>query len=307
MLEIILIILGLVVFETISSVDNAIVNADVIKTLPAKQRRFFLTWGLFIAVFAVRGILPFLIVWIANPALNAFQVVGAAFSNDPQILAYVEQSKPALLLGGGVYLALVFMSWLFTEHKNYAFNLERFIHKQSVWFFAVASLFLLTVVWLGTKIDPALALAATIGSTAFFITDGFRRNAEEAEKNIANSSMSAWSKVVFLEVLDASFSIDGVIGAFAFTVSIPLILIGNGIGAYVVREITIRGVDTVSKFEYLKNGAMYSIGVLGFVMVTEALGSHHPYWFAPLSTFAILGLFLWLSRRETMRKLRAIA
>ena len=94
------------------------------------------------------------------------------------------------------------------------------------------------------------------------------------------------------------FSIDGVIGAFAFTLSVPLILIGNGIGAFVVREITIRGIDTISKFAYLKNGAMYSIGMLGGLMVLEAFGRHYPFWLAPLNTFLLLAVFMFLSLRE---------
>jgi hypothetical protein len=106
----------------------------------------------------------------------------------------------------------------------------------------------------------------------------------------------------FSGLTTASFSIDGVIGAFAFTLSVPLILIGNGIGAFVVREITIRGVDKISKFAYLKNGAMYSIGVLGGVMVLESFGKHFPFWFAPLNTCLILAVFLFLSYREMKMK-----
>jgi hypothetical protein len=98
--------------------------------------------------------------------------------------------------------------------------------------------------------------------------------------------------------LDATFSIDGVIGAFAFTTSIPLIFLGNGLGAFIVREMTIKGVDTISKFAYLKNGAMYSIGVLGGIMVLEAFGKHYPFWLAPLNTTLLLLIFLGLSIRE---------
>jgi hypothetical protein len=110
--------------------------------------------------------------------------------------------------------------------------------------------------------------------------------------------MSGWSKILYLEVLDATFSIDGVIGAFAFTMSIPLILLGNGLGALVVRELTIRGIDVISKFAYLKNGAMYSIGLLGGVMVLEAFGKEFPFWLAPLNTVILLTVFMWLSLRE---------
>ena len=110
--------------------------------------------------------------------------------------------------------------------------------------------------------------------------------------------MGAWSKIFYLEALDASFSIDGVIGAFAFTLSIPLILIGNGIGAFVVREVTIKGINWISRFAYLKNGAMYSVGFLGAIMTLESFGKEYPFWIAPLNTFAILSLFFFLSWRE---------
>ena len=292
-------LLGLIVFEVISSVDNAIVNAHILKTLPEKFRKFFLFWGLLFAVFLMRGVLPFLIVWLANPALSFYQVLGFAFSGSPEIEAYVQQSKGLLLLGGGVYLFFVFLAWLFLEEKKYAFLVEHFIHRQSVWFYAISSLFFTSIIYIALKINPLLALSASIGSTAFFITDGFKKNAEEAEKKLMHgSNMSAWSKILYLEVLDASFSIDGVIGAFAFTISIPLILLGNGLGAFIVREVTIKGMDIISKFAYLKNGAMYSIGMLGALMVLESLGQHYPFWLAPLNTFFLLGIFLYLSYVE---------
>lgn len=286
MIQLIITIIGLSVFEIISSIDNAIVNAHVLKTLPDRFRKLFLTWGLFLAVFVMRGALPFAIVWLSG-------------GNVPG-----EESKGLLLLGGGVYLVLVFLAWLFLEEKKYAFFVEHFIHRQSVWFYAFASLFFLGVVFIALKVNPLLALAASIGSTAFFITDGFKKNAETQEQKLLSSHASAWSKILYLEVLDASFSIDGVIGAFAFTVSIPLILIGNGIGAFVVREITIRGINFVDKFAYLKNGAMYSIGMLGGLMVMESFGQHYPFWLAPLNTFSLLGLFLYLSYRESQLNLK---
>jgi hypothetical protein len=96
--------------------------------------------------------------------------------------------------------------------------------------------------------------------------------------------------------LDASFSLDGVIGAF--TIFVPLILIGNGIGALVVREFTVRGIDLISKYASLKNGAMYSIGMLGALIILESFGQKHPFWLAPLNTFILLSVFLYLSYRE---------
>lgn len=305
-LEFIIVIFGLCLFEVISSVDNAIINAHVLKTLPEKYRKFFLFWGLIIAVFLVRGVLPFIIVWLANPAFSFSQVISFVFHPTPEIEAYVEKSQPLLLLGGGVYLFLVFLGWLFMEEKKYAFLVERFMHKQSIWFYACASLFFTGIVWFSLKINPLLALSAAIGSTAFFITDGFKKNAETAEKQLLSGSMSAISKILYLEILDATFSIDGVIGAFAFTISIPLIFLGNGLGAFVVREITVRGVNTVSKFAYLKNGAMYSIGILGLIMVSESFGRHFPFWIAPVATLSLLVIFLTLSVWELKREKLAL-
>ena len=292
------IILGLCVFEIICSIDNAIINAHVLKTMPDKFRKIFLFWGILFAVFIVRGLLPFIIIWIANPAMPVKEILMSAFSSSGQMGDYLNESKPLLLLGGGVYLFFVFLSWLFLEEKKYAFLVEHFIHRQGVWFYAFASIITTAVVYASLKINPILALAATIGVSAFFITDGFKKNAEEKEKELMSGNMSAWSKILYLEVLDTSFSIDGVIGAFAFTMSVPLIIIGNGIGAFVVRELTIKGIDTIAKFAYLKNGAMYSIGVLGSIMILESFGQHFPFWLAPLNTFLLLGVFLFLSYRE---------
>lgn len=296
------IILGLCLFEIISSVDNAVVNAHILKTMPDKYRKIFLFWGLLFAVFVVRGLLPFFIVWIANPNLGILQVATATFSNSPEIREYIEHSKPLLLLGGGVYLFLVFLSWLFLEEKKYAFFVEGFIHRQGVWFYAIASVFTTMIIYFALKENPVLALASTIGVSAFFITDGFKKNAESQEKKLLNPAMGAWSKILYLEVLDASFSVDGVIGAFAFTVSVPLIILGNGLGAYVVREFTVRGIDLISKFEFLKNGAMYAIGVLGAIMMLESFGHEFPFWIAPLNMFVLLGIFLFLSIRSNKQQ-----
>jgi len=293
-----IVVLGLILFEVISSIDNAIVNAHVLKTMPVRYRRFFLVWGLLLAVFVMRGVLPFLIVWMANAHLGIVETFRLAMSDPVKMEESLHHSKPLLLMGGGVYLVFVFLAWLFVEEKKYAFFVERLMHRQSVWFYAVASIFITGVIWASMDVHEHMALAASIGSTVFFLGDGFRRNAEDAEARLQGPNMSAWSKIVYLEVLDASFSIDGVIGAFAFTMSVPLILIGNGIGAFVVREFTVRGLDVVSRFAYLKNGAMYSIGVLGVIMVAESFGSEPPFWVAPLTTFVLLIVFLGMSIRE---------
>ncbi|MBI5072470.1 DUF475 domain-containing protein, partial [Candidatus Woesearchaeota archaeon] len=88
---------------------------------------------------------------------------------------------------------------------------------------------------------------------------------------------------------------------FAFTLSVPLILLGNGLGALVLRKITVNNVDRIKKYKYLKNGAMYSILFLGMFMLLESFAFDVPYWASPVMTFAVIGFFFWKSKKE-MRK-----
>jgi len=295
----ILIVIGLILFETISSIDNAVINAEVLSTMSQRARRWFLIYGLFIAVFAVRGMLPWLIVWATNPALGPVNAFTATFSDNPDIEKAIEESSPFLLVGGGIFLIFLFFHWLFIEAKNYGLRGERFFHKHGVWFFAVVSIILTVIVYLALKKNPFMALGAVVGSTAFFITHGFKQNAEQAEKELmGGGNMSDWSKILYLEVIDATFSIDGVVGAFAFTLSVPLILIGNGIGAFVVRELTIRNIENVKRYIYLKNGAMYSIFFLGIIMVLDSFGVHIPEWVSPVITISVIGYFFHKSKKN---------
>lgn len=299
----VVIVLGLTLFEVISSIDNAVINADVISTLSEKWRRWFLTYGIFFAVFVVRGVLPLIIVWASAPELSLWQAFSATMSGDAAVRETIERQAPMLLAGGGVFLVLLFLHWLFLEKKKYAFFIESHIHKNlSVWFYGLASLFLLVVVFVGNKINPLISLGAVTGSSAFFIMSGFKQNAEAKEDELLHGHMSALSKIMYLEIIDLTFSIDGVLGAFAFTLSVPLILLGNGIGAYVVRTLTVRGVATVKKYAYLKNGAMYSVGVLGFIMVLESIGRHVESWVSPSATLCVVAVFFWLSVKELKKE-----
>ena len=294
--SIILIVVGLCLFETISSVDNAIINAEVLSTMGAKARRWFLTWGLFFAVFAVRGLLPFVIVWLSVPGLGPWGVITASFSSDPSVGEAVDKAAPLLLMAGGMFLVFLFLHWLFLETKNYGLYGEKFFHSQGVWFYAVVSILLSFIVWQSLKIDPYLAFAAVVGSTTFFITHGFKENAAAKEKELMTSGLSDVSKIFYLEVIDTTFSIDGVLGAFAFTLSVPLILLGNSLGAIVVRQITIGNIERIKKYRFLKNGAMYSILFLGLVMLFDGFGLHVPQWASPSVTFAAIAYFFWKSR-----------
>ncbi len=290
-------VLGLALFESITSIDNAIINAEVLRGMQPRARRWFLTWGIFIAVFVVRGILPWLIVWITTPGLGPWEALTASLTGDPAALEAIQKSSPVLLMGGGVFFIFLFCYWIFLEPKKIGLPVERFISRQGAWFYAVVSIALTLIVWFALDHSPMLAFGAVMGSSAFFITHGFKRYAEEQEARLLSGEghLSDIGKVLYLEVIDLTFSIDGVVGAFAFTLSVPLILLGNGIGAVVVRQLTVYGVERIKKYVYLKNGAMYSVFVLGCVMLAHGFGRHVPEWVTPLATFLIVGFFFFKS------------
>ncbi len=301
--EIILSMFGLAVFEIISSLDNAVVNADVLSTMSPRWRKWFLIWGIFFSVFLVRGLLPIFLVWMSQPSLGPWNAFWASFSNDPHIKESLEKSSPILLIAGGIFLIFLFFHWLFLEEKKFGLAVEKFFSRQGGWFFAIVSIILTVVIWCALKRDPLMAFAASLGSSAFFITHGFKEHAVRVELEMTHrKDLSDISKLVYLEVLDASFSIDGVVGAFAFTMSVPLIILGNGLGAVVVRELTIKGVDKIRDYVYLKNGAMYSIFFLGTMMIIESFGIDLPHYLAPLVTFVSIGYFFGKSIREMKKK-----
>lgn len=141
-----------------------------------------------------------------------------------------------------------------------------------------------------------MAFGSVVGSTVFFITHGFKQNAELSERQLTKRNLSDMSKIFYLEVIDATFSIDGVLGAFAFTLSVPLILLGNGSGAFVVREVTISNIGRIKRYLYFKNGAMYSILFLGLIMILDSFGFEIKSWVSPLITFLVVGYFFTKSR-----------
>ena len=298
-LSIILIVFGLALFETVASIDNAIINAQVLSTMGQKARRFFLFWGILVAVFVVRGLLPWAIVWAVSPSLGPIGSLTATFSADLSVTAAIESSAPILLLAGGTFMVFLFFYWLFLEPKYYGLIGERFFQRQGVWFYAIVSILLAMIVWFALKENPLMAFGAVLGSTAFFITHGFKENAEKQEKQLAKKggNLSDSSKVFYLMVIDATFSLDGVLGAFAFTLSVPLILLGNGLGAIVVRQFTVSNIERIKKYVFLKNGAMYSIFALGVIMILESFGFHIPFWVSPVVTAAVVAYFFLKSRK----------
>ena len=298
-LSIILVVAGLTLFETVSSVDNAIINAQVLSTMGEKAKRWFLTWGLLVAVFVIRGVLPWLIVWAVSPSLGPIGSLTATFSGDPKVTEAIESSAPVLLIAGGTFMIFLFFYWLFLEPKFYGVKGERFFESHGVWFYAIVSILLSAIVWFALNKNPLMAFGAVLGSTAFFITHGFKENAEKMEKQLEQKtgSVTDTSKVFYLMVIDATFSLDGVLGAFAFTLSVPLILLGNGLGAIVVRQFTVSNIERIKKYVFLKNGAMYSILYLGVIMLLESFGFNIPNWISPIVTAIVVGYFFLKSRK----------
>jgi len=298
MLTAFIIIFGLIIFETVNSIDNAIVNAYVLKTMSEKWRKVFLFWGILTAVFIMRGLLPLLVVWLSVPEIGFLGAFKAMFDSNPEIAELMEARKGIILIGAGVFLLLLYLHWLFLEEKHPLFVVDKFIKPNyGVWFFAAAAIMLAALLYLARS-SPYLMLSAACGNAIFFIMYGFREQAEKQKERLKKpSQISDFSKLMYLEVLDASFSFDGVMGAFAFTTSVPLILVGNGIGALIVRDLTIRSIEKVAQYRFLKNGAMTSIGLLGIFIIAKSFGLKIPEFLPTLITILLVGIAFWQSKK----------
>jgi hypothetical protein len=304
LIEDIIIVLGLIVFEVVNSIDNAIVNAHVLKTMSILWRKRFLFIGILTSVFIVRFILPLIIVWISVPNISLPDLFSSFAGGNDIAAKAVEAQTPIILTFGGVFLLFLYLHWLFMEKKDPLF-IERFLKaKHGVWFFGFAAIILVIIMYLA-RATSLMMLAAAIGSATFFIIYGLKETAESTEQKLESSQstdMGGFSKFMYLEVLDATFSFDGVIGAFAFTINLLLILIGIGIGAIVVRQLTVKGIDQVAKYKYLKNGAMTSIGFLGLFMLIEAFGVEMPSFVPIVATLLLVGMAFWISSRLLPKK-----
>ena len=296
LLEDFLIVIGLIVFEVVNSVDNAIVNAHTLQTMGALWRRRFLIIGILTSVFLVRFILPLFIVWISVPNLTLAGLLGNFSGASNTAAEAIQAQKPVILMFGGVFLLYLYFHWLFLEKKEPLY-IERYLKaKHGVWFFGFAAVILVLVMFLA-RANSTMMLAAAIGSATFFLLYGLKETAESTEQKAESPQMSDVSKFIYLEVLDAAFSFDGVVGSFAFTINLLLIFIGIGVGAIVVRQLTVKGIDKVAKYRYLKNGALTSIGFLGVFMLVEAFGIELPSYVPILVTLLLVGVAFWKSRQ----------
>ncbi|MBL1420519.1 MAG: DUF475 domain-containing protein [Alphaproteobacteria bacterium] len=267
----------LAVLEISLSFDNAIVNANKLKTMSEIWRKRFLTWGILIAVFGMRVVFPVLIV-VAASGLGPIEAIKLAINEPVQYAKIVGEAHVSIAGFGGTFLMMVALSYFVDEAKevHWIGVLERWMRKfASVRGVEVASVLLIVLCFssLLPKLESARFLFASIaGLFAFLCVEliGHILDKSNAATTVTKGGVGAF---LYLEVLDASFSFDGVIGAFALTQNLFLIAIGLGIGAMYVRSMTIMLVEkeTLAEFRYLEHGAFWSILILSILMFLQTL------------------------------------
>jgi hypothetical protein len=264
----------LAVLEISLSFDNAVINAKTLATMDEKWRHRFITWGMFIAVFVMRFIFPIAIVAIFT-GLGMFEVAKMAVVNPTEYSHHLHESHIQVDMFGGAFLMLVFLSFILDDNKDVHWIewMERHLAAAGgIRAIEVAiTLLAMTIVSFQLPVEHrAEGLIAGLSGTMIFIVIGGLANMMEVEGDAVQRSGAM--SFMYLEVLDASFSLDGVIGAFALTNDVVLILCGLTIGAMFVRSLTIMLVEkgTLSEYRYLEHGAHYAIGALAAIMMIKS-------------------------------------
>jgi uncharacterized protein len=292
------------VLEVSLSFDNAVVNAAVLKDMSPKWRHRFLTWGIAIAVFGMRIVFPLAIVSIIAKIDPWSALVLAA--TKPDEYAQIMMSSHVALAGfGGGFLLMVALRYFFNKDKeiHWIAAIERPLVKVSK-IEAVELAFCLILFYvLGTFMESAedratLLSSGIFGTATYVLVDGisnFLKIPEAGKHDIEKASAASF---LYLEILDASFSFDGVIGAFALTNNIFIIAAGLGIGAMFVRSMTIMLVEkeTLNQFRFLEHGAFYAIGALAVMMLLD-LFVHVPEVLTGLIGAVLIGFSLMSSIR----------
>ena len=277
-------ILVLAFLEISLSFDNAVVNAKALNKMPRKWQKIFIWIGLPIAVFGMRLVFPVLLVSVTT-SLSFVDVFKLA-TNDPAAYQHaLELGFPTICAFGGGFLIMVFLKFFIAEkHETHWINwLEqnKFVsmlrHYPGGYIIVALIIGYIVIDNAATGQAGALALSFLMGLMVHealgILNYAFGSNM--TGKVMQNGLMG----FLYLEVLDASFSFDGVIGAFAISTNIFIIMIGLGIGAMFVRSLTIFFVErqTLSKFRYLEHGAHYAVGFLAVIMFIK-IYAHTPEW-----------------------------
>ncbi len=301
--------LALTLLEATFSADNAVVNSKVLITMSPAWQKAFMTIGIFTAVFVVRFILPIVII-SATAHLPFSTVVDLAF-NDPVVYGeHLEESIPVINAFGGTFLIMIALSYFIDYEKktHWIKSLEKYLGKLGQFDNITVFLMLLASIGIYFTVDEAhraTMLIASICAMTLHISLSLLSAAMSKKKKLSLSKqktgLAALSAFLYLEVLDASFSLDGVIGAFALTNNAIIILAGLSAGAVWVRAMTIHLVraKVLSKYTFLEHGAHWAIGFLGAIMLIKLYHIEPPEWFVGgLGLVFIAAAILWSKRAQ---------
>ena len=267
------------VLEVSLSFDNAVVNASVLKRMDARWQRYFLTWGILIAVFGMRLLFPILIVAVAT-GIDFYGVANMALHDPNTYAQHLNASHVQIAAFGGMFLLMVFFSFIFDEGRELHWlgylekKLASFGKLESIEIILALGLLLVSQNWLPEAIRLDALVAGVAGVILFVIVDSLATLFEDEEEGEEISEIIKKGSVMsflYLEVLDASFSFDGVIGAFAITQDVIIIMLGLAIGAMFVRSLTVYLVrkGTLDEYVFLEHGAHYAIGSLAGIMLVS--------------------------------------
>lgn len=274
----------LAVLETSLSFDNAVVNAMKLEKMSHVWRHRFLTWGILIAVFGMRFLFPVLVVSIfAN--LDMITVTKIALSDSQKYASYLHSTHAPIVTFGGIFLIMLFLNYFFNHEKKVHWlkpiemPLAHLDHVRAIEIIISLLLLLLTQYFVPADMKLPVILSGIAGIITYLIIDGLAHYLEKREElrnaqNVGTAVKSAGLiSFIYLELIDASFSLDGVLGAFALSSDIVIISIGLAIGAMFVRSLTIMLVEkkTLAQFLYLEHGAHWAIGALAVIMLVTTV------------------------------------
>lgn len=289
----------LVILEVTLSFDNAVVNARVLRHMSAQWQQRFLTWGILIAVVGTRLVLPVVIVSLAA-FVNPVEVLKLVLFDAESYARLLEQSHTIIGSFGGAFLLMVSLKYFFDQAKDVHWIeiLERTFTKWGrveAIEIAIALLVLLVVFFLDHH-NPYVLVAGLVGIILFIAMEGITHALGDGSGAVVRAGFAGFA---YLNVLDAAFSLDGVVAAFALTSSLPIIVVGLGLGAYLVRTLTIVMVrrNTLETLKYLEHGAHWAIGGLAIAMFTNLI-VHVPELITGLVGLLFVGLAYNSSRLE---------
>ena len=315
MAQVLWIVIVLSILEISLSFDNAVVNATVLEDMDEIWQRRFLTWGMAIAVFGMRVLFPLGIVAIAA-GLGPMDALHLSL-NDPQEYERIVSSAHVGIAGfGGAFLAMVGLKFFFDADKevHWIAWLEEQLARVSAVYAAEIALLLLGLWGVSALLSPDEALtfmiSGVLGIVTFICVEAIgtvlelREEALRAQGAVIRSGLGGF---LYLNVLDASFSFDGVIGAFALSNNMVVIALGLSVGAMFVRSMTIMLVrkGTLGEYRYLEHGAFWAIIALGAIMLLSAR-FHIPEAITGLIGAMLIGLSLWWSVRHNQRESAAV-